>query len=885
MVLAAGTRFGTYQVTSLLGVGGMGEVYRATDTALGREVAIKVLPGSFAADADRTARFEREAKTLAKLNHANIGQIFGLERRDGTTALVMELVEGVTLAHRLMQGPIPVDQALNIAMQMADALEAAHTLGIVHRDLKPANIKLRPDGTVKVLDFGIAKALSGGAISGPEVPAPTAPAETEVGIVLGTAGYMSPEQARGQPVDQRADIWAFACVLYEMLTGRPAFGAQDVTATLARVLERDPDMTPLPRGLAPAVPRALELCFKKDPRRRLADIRDVRLALEGQFETAAAGRADDRDVFEGRRRVASIAGAVLGGAALVGLAALSVWPEPEPKSVRRFAYALPEGQSFTGTDGRIIDLSPDGRSLVYNGVGGLRIWDMATLEDRAIRSTEEALFEPAFSPDAQSIAFVSGSSIYSMAATGGPAFSVAEGAFPSWATDGTILFLDRSGIWRVSGTGGTPELVVDTADILLPTPRLLPDGDTVLFSRLADSDQVIAQSIATGERTVITNLQLGATDIRYVPTGHLVYVLGDTLFGIAFDARTKRTVGNAVPLVQGVSRSTTTANQAQFAIANDGTLAYVRGIGGGLAPKSLAWVDRSGRETRLHMPARNYTYVEISPDGTRLALDIRDQENDIWVYDLERETLQRLTFDPGRNRGAIWADDRRIAFSRQLGDREEIYWQAADGSGAAEALTQGSGVPMHPIEITGDGTLLYTNAGLPRDIFMIPVAGPAGAGTPLLDDPSASEGSPTVSPDGSWLAYSSNESGDYEVYVRPFPDVDAGRWQISTGGGVHPQWSRDGRELFYLNVRSVGIALMAVAVDAGEIFRSRAPVELFQGRYYYASTAAAPDVYDVHPDGQRFLMITEAEAGAAVRPDIVIVQNWFEELERLVPTK
>ena len=450
---------------------------------------------------------------------------------------------------------------------------------------------------------------------------------------------------------------------------------------------------------------------------------------------------------------------------------------------------------------------------------------MATLEDRAIYSTDDVLLEPTFSPDGQSIAFLSESSIYRIAATGGPALRVTDGSADgpfSWARDGTIVFGNRGGIWRVPGTGGTSELVADNVRACFG-PRLLPDGDTVLYRRSGGAlipAQVIAQSIATGERTVVANLESGASDVRYVPTGHLVYVLGDTLFGIAFDTRTKRTTGGAVPLVQGVSRSTTTGNFGQFAIANDGTLAYVRGIGGGLAPRTLTWVDRVGRETPLHVPARNYTYVEISPDGTRLALDIRDQENDIWVYDLERETLQRLTFDPGRNRGAIWSpDSRRIAFSRQLGDSEEIYWQAADGSGVAEALTLGSGMPMHPVEITTDGTtLLYTKSDLPRDIFTIPVAGPAGVGKPLLDGP-ASEGSPTVSPDGRWLAYSSDESGIYEIYVRPFPDVDAGRWQVSTAGGIHPQWSPDGRELFYLAVRTAGVAMMAVAVDSGEMFR------------------------------------------------------------------
>jgi serine/threonine-protein kinase len=897
MALAAGIRFGPYQVAESIGSGGMGEVYRATDTNLKRDVAIKLLPQAFADDVDRVARFQREAEALAALNHPNIAQIHGLERSDGSTVLVLELVEGATLADRIAQGPIPYDEALGIAMQVAGALEAAHGRGIVHRDLKPANIKVRPDGTVKVLDFGIATAPESPiATSGRRSPALLTPALTEAGILLGTAAYMSPEQARGKPVDERADIWAFGCLLYEMLTGQPAFGGEDVTTTLARVLEREANVSALPTTASAAVRHTINLCLEKNPRRRIADIRDVRLALEGQFETADTVRVDGgREVSAGWRRLATIAGAALAGGAVVGLAGLSVWPEPEPKPVRRFAYTLPEGQSFVGTANRTMDLSPDGRSLIYNGVGGFRVWDMGTLEDRAIQNTDDALFEPTFSPDGQSIAYLSESGIiHRMPATGGPALPVTDTSRGgqvalSWARDGTIFFRGNSGdLMRVPATGGTPELIAAAGGaVLFGGGSLLPDDDTVLYGRneALNSFQVIAQSISTGERTVVANLPSG-TYLRYVPTGHLVYADGGTLFGIAFDARTKRTTGSAVPLVQGVLWSNTTGNH-QFAIANDGTLAYVRGISGGLAARTLTWVDRAGRETPLGIQARNYLYVEISPDGTRLALDIRDQENDAWVYDLERETLQRLTFDPGRNRGAIWAPDgRRIAFSRQLGDSEEIYWQAADGSGAAEALTQGSGMPVHPSEFTSDGTtLLYTKSDLPRDIFTIPVAGPAGVGTPLLDGP-ASEGSPTVSPDGRWLAYSSDESGDYEVYVRPFPDVDAGRWQVSTAGGIHPQWSPAGRELFYLAVRPVGVAMMAVAVDSGETFRPSVPAELFQGEYYYGATVAAPDVYDIAPDGQRFLMIMQRSApGEAVRPDIVVVQNWFEELERLVPTQ
>jgi serine/threonine-protein kinase len=516
-----------------------------------------------------------------------------------------------------------------------------------------------------------------------------------------------------------------------------------------------------------------------------------------------------------------------------------------------------------------------------------------TLEEREIRS-DQVIDDPTFSPDGRSIAYLSnGFLVRRSAAAGGPAVAVTDRALRgalslSWTPDDTILMTEGtgSGIQRVPATGGTPEVFVASAGLTLRWPQLLPDGDTVLFTRYAantvTSAEIVVQSISTGESAIV--VERGAR-ARYVPTGHLVYTQGDTLFGIAFDARTKRTFGGAVPLVEGVAQ---VAQTAQFELANDGTLAYVRGITTAGTALTLVWVDRTGRKTPLRVPARGYAYLDLSPDETRVALDIRDQESGTWVLDLERETLQRLTFDPGPNRGVAWsADGRRIAFSRQLGDGEEAYWQAADGSGGPEALTRGSGFPAFPVDFTPDGAaLLYTTAGLPRRTYMISVGGTAGAGTPLLAGP-ASEGSPAVSPDGRWLAYASDESGTDEVYVRPFPDVAAGgRWQISSGGGYHPHWSRDSGELFYIERRGAEVAMMAVPFESGETFRPRAAVELFRGEIF-AGPLVGPDQYDVSADGQRFLMLEPLPAAETpdVRPDIVIVQNWFEELQRLVPTQ
>jgi serine/threonine-protein kinase len=856
---------------------------------LKRDVAIKVLPEALAADAGRLARFQREAETLAALNHSNIAQIFGLEKFAGGTALVMELVEGPTLADRIAAGPIPVDEALGIATQIAAALEAAHAQGIVHRDLKPANVKVRPDGTAKVLDFGIAKALDTQAISGPRAAALTTPAMTEAGMLLGTAAYMAPEQARGKAVDERADIWAFGAVLYEMLTGQPAFGGEDVTVTLARVLERPTDYGLLPKSVSPAVRRTLELCLEKDPRWRVADIRDVRLVLAGRFETSVAQLAP---TAARRYSVWPLMAAILFGGALVGLAGLSIWPEAEPRPVKRFAMSLLPGQGLAVPEFRVLDLSHDGMTLVYSSVGGLRLRDLATLEDRPIPGADRTgSGAPTFSPDGQSIAYVTNNSVaHRIAASGGPVVPVLDQALVlttglTWAFDGTLLLTEARGLLRIPAIGGAPEPIIDAGGLVLREPQLLPDGDTVLFTLVSrgapNAAQSYVQSISTGERTAVVD---GAADARYVPTGHLVYAVGDTLFGVAFDTKTKRTRGSGVALVDGVARSGTLP-RSQFSIAGDGTLAYVRGLVGGA--RTLVWVERDGREAPIAAPARNYIYVDLSPDETRVALDIRDQENDAWVLDLERVTLQRLTSDPGYNRGAVFSpDSRRIAFTRALGDTEEIYWQAADGSGSPEALTDGSGMQMHPVDMTADGaTLLYTNADLPRDIFMTPLAGPAGPGTPLLAGP-ASESGPTVSPDGRWLAYSSDETGSYEIYVRPFPDVGAGRWLVSTGGGIHPQWSRDGTELFYLVPRGPDVAMLAVPVEPGPTFRPGAPAELFAGPYFYAAAVAAPDVYDVSTDG-RFLMIKQPEAPdeGQAQPDIVIVENWFEELKRLVPVE
>ena len=563
MSIGAGTRIGPYEITALVGEGGMGKVWRAHHTRLKRDDALKVLPDTFASDADRLARFRREAQVLASLNHPNIAHVHGLEQADGVQALVMELVEGSTLADCIAQGPIPIEDALPIAKQIAEALEAAHEQGIIHRDLKPANIKLRPDGTVKVLDFGLAKALepaSGTHIDATASPTITSPAMmTGVGMLLGTAAYMSPEQARGKAVDKRSDIWAFGCVLYEMVTGQRAFGGEDVTETLASVVKTEPAWDALPHGVSPGVRLFLRRCLQKNPKQRLHDIADMRLALEGAFETAhgAQGVAVAQPVW---RRPLAVAGATSVVAVLVtGLAAWSLWPTVAPPTVSKFDYTLPDKQQFRQLGRAHIALSPDGRHFVYNATGGLYLRSMTGLEARVIPGTEVGLTNPFFSPDGEAIAYEQRGELKRISINGGAPVVICAtvtalfGA--SWGIDNVILFGQPKGIMRVSANGGTPELVIPAKEgEQVDGPQLLPDRESVLFSVTTgkgttrwDQAQVVVQSLRTGERRVILQ---GGSAARYMPTGHLVYAVDDSLFGVAFDADRLEVRGAAVSVAK-----------------------------------------------------------------------------------------------------------------------------------------------------------------------------------------------------------------------------------------------------------------------------------------------------------------------------------------------
>ena len=722
----------------------------------------------------------------------------------------------------------------------------------------------------------------------------TTPA-TMAGVILGTAAYMSPEQAKGKPIDQRADIWAFGCVLYEMLTGQQPFGGEDVPTTLARVLERETDFDSLPAGISPTIRHTIELCLQKDERKRLHAIGDVRLALDGAFETVADRATEEAVVVQPlwRRPLPIAAISVLVTGIVVGL---TVWlgMQPEPRSVNRFDYDFPDDQVFRNNGRRVMDLSPNGREFIYNTNIGLYLRTMGELEARLIAGTVEPnVTAPAFSPDGQSVVYYDQDSdqLERIAISGGAPVTVGPVALNvnglSWAADGMIYIGQPEGILSVPATGGTPELIISIEEgTEVYGPRLLPDGDSLLFTEAPEGEwddaRIVVQSLSTGEKTVLIE---GGSDARYMPTGHLSYALGDGLFAVAFDPDSLTVSGGAVPLVQGVMRAGNgQTGVANYRVSEDGTLIYVTGstLTNG---KTLLWVDREGLVEPINVPPRNYFHAQLSPDNEFVALTVFDEELDIWIWDLERETLQRLTFDPSRNIAPIWSPDgQRVAFTQDVNGTEEVFWQAADGSGTAEALTEESAAGVMPNDISPDGTtLIYASSsfvGGGADIWMVPTAGPATEETPLLAS-AADERSASLSPNGQWLAYQSDESGQSEVYVRPFPDVDSRRVQISTGGGGSPLWSRDGRELFYY-VIGAPASIMAVSVELEPTFRPGRTELLFQGEFVVPGPRGS--FYDVSLDGQRFLMVQElAEIGERERPQLIIVENWLEELKRLAP--
>ena len=919
----SGQRLGAYDVGPLLGVGGMGEVYRARDAKLNRDVAIKVLLPAVANDAERLARFRREAQTLASLNHPGIAQIHGLEDGRSGPFLVMELVDGSTLADRIAVRPIPLDEAIAISRQIVDALEAAHERGIIHRDLKPANIKVRDDGTVKILDFGLAKALDPGAGNREpgalaNSPTITSPAMTQAGIILGTAAYMSPEQARGRTVDKRTDVWAFGCVLYEMLVGRRAFDGEDVTDTIAAVVRGEPNWEALPQDTPPQIRLLLKRCLEKDRRARIGDVAVARFLLNetiAPHPAAGAATAPHRHPSgAGRLVAAALAGFVLCGAIAAG-AWLALRPEDVAGIPARFTITPPASARLIlqGSD-RDLAIAPDGSFIVYrSGTAALlrphlMLRGINDIEPRMLAGTENARF-PFISPDGRWVAFHVGSEIRKVAISGGPASVVCRmngnprGA--SWGDDDFIVFGSPDGLRRVPASGGEPEALTNF-DPQKPEqhvlPHVLPGAKWAVFTAFAGTDYMAprleAIELATRRRKSI--LPAGH-DAAYVDSGHLVYGMASlaaegearsraALRAVRFDPVRVETIGDPMSVVEPVSVGGGSP-ALNYSVSRRGDLVFVAGGAGLMTPlaRTLVSVDRSGRETAIEAPARSYAVGRISPDGTRVALDVREGGNDIWIWDFNRRTLSVLGRHSAVDLSPIWTPDgRRVIWtSTRGGGNPNLFWQAADNTGSPERITTNA-LNQFPTSITPDGGTLVVfgssgTATTGMDIYSVSLKDGSGKAQPLVSAAGFDFGG-EVSPDGKWLAYHSNESGEAQVYVRPFPNVDDGRWQVSNAGGTRAAWSRNGRELFYLDRDGL---LTSVHVTSGPSFVATAPEKILSTAYYRGSSALGLDLraYDVFPDGRRFLMIKEPQATPAGPPsiDIVVVLDWSEELKQRLP--
>jgi len=882
-----GKTLGHYQITNQLGKGGMGEVYRAKDEKLGRDVAIKVLPEEFAKDTDRVARFQREAKLLASLNHPNIAAIHGLEESGGTNFLVLELVEGETLADRIKAGPIPVEEALKLALQISEALEAAHEKGVIHRDLKPANIKVTPEGKVKVLDFGLAKAFAGEQENLNLSNSPTlSNAATQQGVILGTAAYMSPEQARGKTVDKRADIWAFGCVLYEMLTGRVAFRGEDVSEILASVIKGDVKLDLLPGNLHPRVREIFSRCLQRDLNRRYQDIRDARYEIE-QVLGDPGGVLVQPVMAVRNRKLLSLKLPWVAAIAILCIivAGVAVWrlKPPEPRHVIRLYHELPKDQEFSGTGYGYLAVSPDGRYLVYGAKGGLYLRRLDELDAHVIPGTEGNPEQPFFSPDGKWIGYWS--------ATDKKLKKVAVGILPvalcdaegfsggSWSKDNKIVYCDPArGVMRVSATGGTPELLAKADPGPFSYPEILPDGKSVLLASGEIFEKIAVLSLKSGKLK-----ELFQGDVpRYLPTGHIAFLDEKArLIVVPFDPTKLEVTGEAVPIVEGVWGAMTGAH----AISESGTLVYISGTGiADIASKrTLVWVDRSGKEEPLAASPNSYSDPAISPDGTKIALGIASGSNtDVWIWDVVRKSLTKLIIDPGGMGDPLWTPDgKRIVFSRQHAGKNGIYWKSADGTGKEEPLLSSPVDALIFADSWADNgkTLVLEEIGASVNIGTLSIEGDR-KWKPLLEE-KYNESLAKISPDGRWLAYTSDQSGQMEIYVRPFPEVNAGQWQVSVGGGVLPLWSPDSRELFYVN----GDTVMAASVKTDSAFSPETPKALFKGTY--AFLFGFP-LWDISPDGKRFLMMKGAEPSASTATGprrINIVVNWIDELKQRVPVR
>jgi serine/threonine-protein kinase len=897
-MLAAGTRLNQYEVTGQLGAGGMGEVYRARDKRLQRNVAIKILPALFATDTERLARFEREAHVLASLNDPHIAQIYGVEESSGVLALVMELVEGSTLADMLAAADkISIQDALDVARQIAEALEAAHDQGITHRDLKPANVKVRPDGVVKVLDFGLAKAMSGDSVFRNEAaafensPTITSPALTRFGVILGTAAYMAPEQARGKVIDRRVDIWAFGCLVYEMLAGRRPFDGETVTDVLSAIVSTEPDWNALPTGVPPSVVRLLRRCLEKDPRKRLRDIGEARLVLETWPTTDEHGSPPARDTTIPRSRTWTKP-LLVGAFAMLALASgyfavTRLRQQPGmPAAITRFDVQPPDGAAALSLVFRpAVALAANGSSAAFvaaaEGMTRIYVRTRADATPHVIPGSERGT-GPTLSPDGKWVAFFAGGEIRK-ARIDGEAATIATARDVrgiSWSDDGMLFLTSDSAapLMSMPAAGGPlrPVTTLAAGERTHRWPQALPGGKSVLFTvgTLArpdsyDGGNIDVVIVGTGERRVVIK---GAAMARYCGDGRLLYSKGAGLFAVAFDPDRLTTSGDPVQVVPTIARDGSTG-AAHFACANDGTLAFVPGTS--LSElRRLVWVDASGQTEVANLPPGPHQEVRISPNGTRAALLGGTSGNgDVWIYEFAGGTSQRLTFT-GTNAAPTWSADGSTVYYASFdpaGTESTILKKPADGSRDAVQVAKTSG-RAYVTWVDPKETAAIVDAVNPAsdrgDILRV-TFGVSAPPEKLVGTPANEYGS-AVSPGGNWLAYEADDSGRPEIYVRDLGGTGA-RWQVTSEGGQEPHWSSDGRQLFYRSANR----LLAVPLEPGKTIRHGQPRGLFDG--LYSTGIESGRSYDVNPVTGRFLLVTPADSGPSPRA-VRMVLNWALDL-------
>ena len=916
-MLEIGQTISHYKIMEKIGQGGMGEVYRAKDLKLDRDVAIKVLPEEFAKDADRVARFQREAKLLASLNHPNIAAIYGLEESDGTNFLVLELIEGNTLADRIKSGPIPVEEALKLALQIAEALEAAHEKGVIHRDLKPANIKVTPDGKVKVLDFGLAKAFAGEQDDLDLSNSSTlSDAATQGGTILGTTAYMPPEQANGISVDKRADIWSFGVVLFEMLTGKQLFIGETASEILASVLKTEPEWNHLPPNLHFRIRLLLERCLEKDRRNRYRDIGDPRIDIQFVLNNPNVSTSKSQPKKLGLTWI-SATGVI---ALVVGLIVWNI-RQPSPHTPLRIPLDVGiRGDSSSTFPAPLVAISPDGKKVVSNLLfSSSKLFDLSEMDSSPVQLTTSPVHRPvAFSPDGQWIMSVS-ENIQKVPVDGGKESILWKGRASTgatWEKDGSILVCQPGRILHISEGKEKAETLLELAEgEICGTPQLLPGGEWVLFS-VADqtrpnpwtSAQVVIQSITSDERRIISRIGISP---RYVPTGHIVYIRENKLFGVRFDLKTMRAQNEALVIL---NRVRTTDATADYDFSDTGSLVYISGGNVDTAPKPgfiqrFFLLDRKGKEvpTPLSNESRYYKDFRLAPNGRQVAATVRQSSGDtilshIWIYDIASGYGKQLTYGrEANNYGPVWtADGKSIVYLSSENGRFKILRKTIESPGKDELLYQ-SKTLISALDISKNGTLIFAYNGIPEittgsmdEIWTLPPDYKNSPSKFMTSTKDFGYSLPRFSPDGKWVAYTSDESGKPEIYVQPYPKSDTGKKRISVGGGKNPAWSPDGRTLFYtaVNVMLGGSPrsyhflsprMMEAQIQTEPDFEYKPPVELFKMDLF--------NEFEVTPGNDQFVLIDMDQQNLMTLParlsqdreQVYLILNWFEDLKDRIP--